>query len=78
MYTNILSIDKLVACNELLCRRFLVGKAVVAQVAVAEVVVPLRAVGVPCGKSTPVFPPTEESTCANNDVGIWTKLIPLR
>ena len=32
----------------------------------------------PCGRSTAVFPPTEESTCASSEVGTCTKRMPRR
>ena len=44
--TDVLAVDVVVACNELLSCNLLVGKAIVAQVAVTEVMVPLRTVGV--------------------------------
>ena len=43
--TYIVAVDKAVACNELLCCHLLVGKAVVAQIAVSEVMIPFRTVG---------------------------------
>ena len=32
----------------------------------------------PCGELMPVLPPTEESTWASSEVGIWTKSMPRR
>ena len=32
----------------------------------------------PCGRSTATFPPTEESTWARREVGIWTSFTPRR
>ena len=46
MYANIVAVDETVACDELLCGNLLVCKAVVAQIAVTEVMVSLRTVRV--------------------------------